>query len=131
MVKIFVCPLLVKEYNMYELIPLVQTWLEKEGFAVSVLANRVDGVKKTGIFSSERIRLLFKDYPNGCSVELEGSERISQCAKDYFLQLPPKMAKSQKEVIIKEREIVKIRCPYCRALYDESNDKCPHCSGTR
>ena len=36
-----------------------------------------------------------------------------------------------KTVIIKEREIVKIRCPYCHGLHDESYDKCPHCGGKR
>ncbi|MCK4320386.1 hypothetical protein KAW11_02120 [Candidatus Bathyarchaeota archaeon] len=38
--------------------------------------------------------------------------------------------------IVKEKEtvkevIVKTRCPYCRKLYDESNDKCPHCGASR
>jgi rubrerythrin len=36
--------------------------------------------------------------------------------------------------IVKEteiiREIVKIRCSYCGNLYDETEDKCPHCGGT-
>jgi hypothetical protein len=32
--------------------------------------------------------------------------------------------------IIKEKEvIVKVRCPYCKNLYDETLDKCPHCGG--
>jgi len=30
----------------------------------------------------------------------------------------------EREII---REIVKIRCPYCGNLYDETLDKCPHC----
>jgi hypothetical protein len=30
----------------------------------------------------------------------------------------------------KEKEvIIKIRCSYCRNLYDETLDKCPHCGG--
>lgn len=37
--------------------------------------------------------------------------------------------------VIKEREIikeiVKIRCPYCNNLYDETMDKCPNCGGKR
>ena len=37
--------------------------------------------------------------------------------------------------VIKEREvirqIVKIRCPYCSTLYDETYDNCPHCGGKR
>jgi len=31
---------------------------------------------------------------------------------------------TQKEII---REVVKIRCPYCNGLYDETLDTCPHC----
>lgn len=34
--------------------------------------------------------------------------------------------------IVKEKEvIVKIRCPYCHNLYDETFDKCPHCGAKR
>ena len=51
--------------------------------------------------------------------------------------IPEKVVVSRKEepsvaekvVII--REIVKIRCPYCGALYDEVKDRCPHCGGAR
>jgi hypothetical protein len=28
------------------------------------------------------------------------------------------------------KEVVKIRCPYCRSLYDQSHDRCPYCGGT-
>jgi hypothetical protein len=31
---------------------------------------------------------------------------------------------TQKEII---HEVVKIRCPYCKGLYDETLDTCPHC----
>ena len=49
---------------------------------------------------------------------------------------PKKKIKKEKDVegktvIIKEREIIKLRCPYCRGLYDESYDKCPHCGAKR
>jgi hypothetical protein len=30
-------------------------------------------------------------------------------------------------VIIKEREVVKIRCQYCGCLYDQTANKCPSC----
>jgi hypothetical protein len=34
--------------------------------------------------------------------------------------------------IIKEKEvIVKLRCPYCNKLYNESEDLCPHCGAKR
>ena len=129
MVAIFLCPLLVNNYNMHDLKPLVENWLEKEGFSVSVLANRVDGVKKTGILSSKKIRFFFEDYPGGCSVKIQGSIDVCQRAKDYLLQLPPKVTEPQKvkEVVIKEREIVSVPCPYCSALVSLTEKKCPNC----
>jgi DNA-directed RNA polymerase subunit RPC12/RpoP len=36
-----------------------------------------------------------------------------------------------KEIIKESQVVVKIRCPYCANLYDESLDKCPHCGGKR
>ncbi len=32
-----------------------------------------------------------------------------------------------KEIIKEKQVIVKIRCPYCKNLYEETLDKCPHC----
>jgi hypothetical protein len=46
------------------------------------------------------------------------------------------VAKTEKETgkekeITREKEvIIKIRCSYCKNLYDEHLDKCPHCGGT-
>ena len=41
----------------------------------------------------------------------------------------------EKRRVVKEREIireiVKVRCPFCHNLYNESYDKCPHCGGHR
>jgi hypothetical protein len=34
----------------------------------------------------------------------------------------------EREII---REVVKIRCPYCGSLYDETEDKCPNCGGNK
>ena len=33
----------------------------------------------------------------------------------------------EKEIIREKEVVVKIRCGYCRNLYDETLDKCPHC----
>jgi hypothetical protein len=38
--------------------------------------------------------------------------------------------KASVEVIVK-REVVMIRCPYCKKLYDESLSSCPNCGGSR
>jgi len=36
-----------------------------------------------------------------------------------------------KEIIRESQVIVKVRCPYCANLYDETLDKCPYCGGKR
>ena len=33
----------------------------------------------------------------------------------------------EKEIIREKEVIIKIRCPYCKNLYPETLDKCPHC----
>jgi hypothetical protein len=38
---------------------------------------------------------------------------------------------NNKTIIIKEKHIVKIRCPYCNGLYDEFENRCSHCNGSR
>jgi hypothetical protein len=35
----------------------------------------------------------------------------------------------EKEIIREKEVIVKIRCPYCHRLYDETLNSCPHCGG--
>lgn len=45
--------------------------------------------------------------------------------------LPASASTKEKEIIREKVVIVKIRCPYCRKLYDETLDKCPHCGGHR
>ncbi|MEM4733096.1 MAG: hypothetical protein QXD70_01030 [Candidatus Bathyarchaeia archaeon] len=45
-----------------------------------------------------------------------------------------KIGSTQSTVVHKEtvkEVVVKVRCPYCHALYDEKNDRCPHCGGIR
>ncbi len=37
----------------------------------------------------------------------------------------------EKEIIKEKEVIVKIRCPYCRHLYDETLDACPNCGASR
>ncbi len=114
---------------MYELIPLVETWLEKEGFTVSVLANRVDGTKKTGFLSSENVTLFLEDSPDFCSVKIQGSLDVCQRLGNYLLQLPPKeiQHRGEKEIIIKEREIVSVPCQYCHTLVPLTDKRCPNC----
>ncbi len=117
----------LSNYSMNDLIPLVEAQLEKEGFTVSVLANRVDSVKKTGIFSSEKVTIFLEDYIGLCLVKIQGNSITCVHLAEYLKSLPPKTPKTQSETIIKEREVIKIPCPYCRALVSLADGKCPNC----
>jgi hypothetical protein len=36
--------------------------------------------------------------------------------------------KNEQQIITKEKEvIVKVRCPYCKGLYNETLNTCPNC----
>jgi hypothetical protein len=58
---------------------------------------------------------------NGNLREFFGEWYHPKCA--YEIQ----QGKHTKEVT--QEVIVKFRCPYCKYIYDESLDKCPHCGG--
>ena len=45
--------------------------------------------------------------------------------------LPASASIKEKEIIREKVVIVKTRCPYCKKLYEETLDKCPHCGGHR
>jgi hypothetical protein len=46
------------------------------------------------------------------------------------LKEPQPIAK-EKDVIIEKEVIVKVKCPYCGGLYDETLDTCPNCGAKR
>jgi hypothetical protein len=112
---------------MNDLIPLVEAWLGQEGFAVSVLANRVDGVKKTGWFSSEKVTVFLEDYIGLCSVKIQGQTNACPRLAEYLKSLPIKALKNERETIIRERETVTMPCPYCKTLISVTERKCPNC----
>jgi DNA-directed RNA polymerase subunit RPC12/RpoP len=61
----------------------------------------------------------------------------SECSTRYILAIQVGIIRmssklieqsNEEKVITKEKEvIVKIRCPYCHGLYDETLNSCPHC----
>jgi hypothetical protein len=112
---------------MYDLIPLIEAWLGQQGFAVSVLANRIEGVKKTGFFSSEKVTVFLEDYIGLCSVKIQGQSNACTRLVEYLKSLPIKAARNERETIIREREIVTMPCPYCKTLVSVTERKCPNC----
>ena len=120
-------PLHLNNYSMHDLIPVVEAWLGQEGFTVSVLANRVEGFKKTGFFSSEKVTVFLEDYIGLCSVNIEGQSIACMRLVEYLKSLPAKAPRNERETIVKEREIVTMPCPYCRVLVSVTERKCPNC----
>jgi hypothetical protein len=112
---------------MSELLPLVEMWFEKEGFTVSILANRVDGTKKTGFLSSVNVTVFLEDYIGLCSIRIEGQTDACTRLAEYLKSLPTKRGITEKETIVKEREIVKIPCSYCGTLVSMTENRCPNC----
>jgi hypothetical protein len=45
--------------------------------------------------------------------------------------IEPEKTLKEKEIIKEKEVIVKIRCPYCHNLYDETLNECPHCGAER
>jgi len=72
-------------------------------------------------------KLLNKFYPKSFWEELcrQGVKRVENVKK-----LQREVSDTATKVVI-IREVVKVRCPYCGALYDEVKDKCPYCGGKR
>ena len=112
---------------MDELIPIIETWLENEGFNTSTLANRVDGWRKTGYFSSEHITIFIENYPDQCVVRFQDSPYICEHLTKYLQSLPSKEKNKDKEVIIKETVIMTMPCPYCNTLFAITEQRCPNC----
>jgi rubrerythrin len=54
---------------------------------------------------------------------------IRSSGRDVLTTTPVNQQTVKETEII--REIVKIRCSYCGNLYDETEDKCPHCGAPK
>jgi hypothetical protein len=121
-------PLNIENYSMYDLIPITENFLISQGLLVTVLANKVEATRKTGFFSSDRVVVFFNNYPDGCSITMNGTPSICTDLVNYFKTLPKK-EKFDPNVTIKEREIVVMPCPYCRTLVRVTEKRCPHCGG--
>lgn len=99
---------------MYDLTPLIETWLENEGFVVSVLANRIEGTKQAGVFKSHRVTIFLEDYIGLCSIRMQGNPDTCQRLTHHLQSLSVK--ENQSSV-----------CQYCGALVDANDKKCPNC----
>jgi len=75
-------------------------------------------------------------YGTGRQIKVEGNkyalEQLMAEARNQMskvMEIPERVITPpiSERVIIKEREIVKVRCPYCGTLADVTLNKCPNC----
>lgn len=67
-------------------------------------------------------------------VEMLGLEPIKRSEPPTYPQAqqqPAVRPHAVKEIIREKEVIIKIRCPYCQSLYDETLDECPQCGAKR
>lgn len=60
------------------------------------------------------------------STQSDGSSSFPQAVQQSNVG-----AVREREIIRMKEVIVKVRCPYCHGLYDETLDVCPRCGGNR
>ena len=71
----------------------------------------------------------FFTQANDC-VNYVTKEEFEKKAIKGAIQTDKKEIMREKEIIREKEVIVKIRCRYCKNLYEETLDKCPHCGGS-
>ena len=140
----------------YIYLPLeLVTGVEKKGLSVKVHSQGSlfqETLGKTGLFSAKGEGRVFENGPSVFSFTMHifvnkdewVNETINQ--RDHLLsniteETPKDIEKTPEQYsqsnnthyTIKEKiiikEIVKIRCPYCGTLYEQTSNKCPHCGG--
>ncbi|MEN3052332.1 MAG: hypothetical protein ABC606_00845 [Candidatus Methanosuratincola petrocarbonis] len=123
-------PIYIQNYSMYDLIPITENYLLSQGLSVTVIANKVEGTRKTGFFSSEQITVLFDHYPDGCIVRIRGPPSICSNLENLLRNLPKREMHDPRVTVIKEREIVVMPCPYCKTLVRITESRYPRCGGS-
>lgn len=81
--------------------------------------------------------MLIEDGVDGRGVNLinerhrpEFWQKMSLKDKPQLTDKPQALQLIKEKEIIREKEvIVKVRCPYCRKLHDETDNRCPYCGG--
>lgn len=65
------------------------------------------------------------------SLGLKTIRQSESPAPSQMRQPPASQAAKEKEIIRVKEVLVKVRCPYCKRLYYETLDECPHCGAKR
>ena len=91
----------------------ISPWTEKMQWAELEKAGTEGGKELLGI--QKRPEFWKKMALTNLRQRRKGDERTKEVSRE----------------VIKKEVIVKIRCPYCGKLYDETIDICPHCGAGR
>ena len=144
----------VKVEYIYLPLELV-TSVEKKGLSVKVHSQGSlfqETLGKTGLFSSKGEGRVFENGPALFSFTMHIFVNKDEWVNEIITQRAPLLASLTEEPlmdtektadpvaqinnasqIIKEKiiikEIVKIKCPYCGTLYEQTSNRCPHCGG--
>lgn len=99
----------IERLTMYDLIPVIETWLLGSGYSVDTLANRIDAQKE-----SSYVTLFLENFPTGCTLKVASNERF------FFETLKEHL--SSKHLLS-----YKFPCPYCGRVTERSSQQCPFC----
>ena len=102
---------IVKKYDMYDLIPEIENWLIKNSYTVTVIANRLDAEK-----GEIHIRIFMENNPSGCLIKVFSSEQVFENLKKYLAE--------------KRLLDYLISCTYCDRKTEASKDRCGFCGAT-
>jgi len=95
-------------HHLDELLPVIELWLLDGGYQVTVIANRIDGVRL-----DQRIRIFITDYAAGSLLRVYADAAFLDALKRHLA----------------EKRLLSYRfaCPYCNAQVDLTAAKCPTC----
>lgn len=68
---------------------------------------------------------------NDCVHFMTKEEYEKKALRGEAVRKEPERQVREKEIIREKEVIIKVKCPYCGKLYNETFDVCPHCGGKR
>jgi hypothetical protein len=100
--------ILSEKHHMGEVIPVIESWLSENGYAVTILANRIDAVNV-----DTRVRIFFDNYLAGCVIKIYSNPTFFDQLKRFL---------SRKKLLTYH-----ISCSYCNREIEVSQTQCPYC----
>jgi len=102
----------IERLTLYELLPVIETWLLGSGYSVDTLANRIDAQKE-----SSYVTVFLETFPTGCTLKVASNEPF------FFENLKEHL--SRKHLLS-----YRLPCPYCGRVIERSSQQCPFCGAS-